>query len=623
MIPYNLKNNTGFQEYNYVTLLHLIFFLLLPLSIIAVNKSTLSNIWRENIEVYGINEGFRTTVTIQSIASRNDEDFSIYYSTFEKINTIDVKYYDKKKDKYRTCRGVKINDFQAPSGEFYTSDRIRRVGIPREVPFLINYETEVSDLILLPHIYFSSNLKIDTFYYSIKIPSDLNLKYKVENPGNLTYFKIDSSRVKSYILYSITGVVNKPEDYKRKHSSWDESVVLPVCIIKLVITPKEFKDRETAFVNDWIAMKLKPETMLNSGTMHVIDSLTKGIENKDSIARVLFDFVRSKIKYINIEIGYGAFVPNDVNQTLEHRQGDCKDKANLLCQAMIYKGMDARLVLTATTGHYTQMDFPCLGIANHMICALKMPSSWMFLDPTEETGVYGQSGLMTQGRMAFILGNDGGQFARIPQLSASQNMEKYVLYLVCHKDKVSGTFMINYRGKKMQQILSRMMNISPEEKLNYIKSYLLFNTRNLNYSQIRVIENKDSLSFIGNVIVANHIFIKSDTVNYLSLDFIPRPMDFISEDPLPGDIMLWHTLAKQVNIHMIFEKPIAHINLKSTDYNKDGYFFTFSSSSEKNLINIDYSFAYNDVIIPKETSDKYKQFKTLISNTFNNAIKFW
>ena len=157
MIPFNLKNKTGFPEYSYVILLSLTFFLSLPHSAFAINKSTISNIRRENIEVYGINEGFRTTVSIQSIAARNDEDFSIYYSSFEKINHIDVKYYDKKKEKFRNCRGLNINDFQAPSGEFYTSDRIKRIGIPRDIPFQVNYETEVSDLMFLLHIYFLHN----------------------------------------------------------------------------------------------------------------------------------------------------------------------------------------------------------------------------------------------------------------------------------------------------------------------------------------------------------------------------------------------------------------------------------------------------------------------------------
>jgi hypothetical protein len=391
----------------------------------------------------------------------------------------------------------------------------------------------------------------------------------------------------------------------------------------MIITPKEYRNREIVYFNNWIQEKIKPVSVLNQRSKHFIDSLTQGIVGTDNIAHALFDFVRSKIRYLNVEIGYGAFVPNDVNNILLLRQGDCKDKASLLCQALIYKGMDARLVLTSSSGFQTQMDFPCLGAANHMICAVKCPSSWMFLDPTEDKGVYNQTGLMTQGKMAFLLGNEGGQFYCIPPMRAEQNNERHVLMLRCLKDSISGTFMISSKGKRMQQGLEFLENISLDEEANWIKSFLHLTSRNLSFSNIVVIKSQDSLTFTGNVVMANHMFMNSDSARYLSLDFIPRPMGFTNEDPLPGDITLSHTLSKQVEIHITMDKQIHHVNLKSAEYNKNGYRFNFSSSNNDKQINITYSFAYDDVIIPMERNDEYKQFKSVISNTFNNAIKFW
>jgi hypothetical protein len=192
-----------------------------------------------------------------------------------------------------------------------------------------------------------------------------------------------------------------------------------------------------------------------------------------------------------------------------------------------------------------------------------------------------------------------------------------------HGDSLTGTFMISYKGKSMQEILEALNNFSSDEKLNIIKSYLALTTRNLNYSGINITTGPDSIYITGKVRMANHIFFQTDTVNYLSFDFMPRPMDFINEDPLPGDIMLSHTLAKQVNFSMVMEKPINHANLKSYEYDKGGFIFRLSTSSEKHLLNIRYTFAYDAVIITMENSDLYKGFKSLISNTFNNAVKFW
>ena len=592
-------------------------------SLTAQNTTNVAHIWKETILVNGINEAFHRSISIQSIANKDDGDYAIYYSSFEKINKIEVNYFDTKKEKFRKYRGVNIGDFQAPSNDFYSSDRTRAIGIPKDIPFQVNYETDVNDLMFLSHIHFSSHYKIDTFYFNLIISADLNLKYKVENAATLSFFKMDSTREKDVIIYSFTGAPDKHEDYRRKHSRGEETFTLRECTVKLIVTPMKYKNRENAYFNDWLQEKIKAVSVINQHTKHLIDSLTQGINGTDSIAHTLFDFVRSKIKYLNVEIGYGAFIPHDVNKILLLKQGDCKDKANLLCQALIYKGMDARLVITATTGHYTQMDFPCLGIANHMICAARRPSSWMFLDPTEEKGVYRQTGLMTQGRMAFLLGNDGGQFSIIPPLKAEQNLERHVLVLGCHHDSISGTFMISYKGKGMQEILEHMTNISAGEELNWTKSFLHINSRNMNFSNIAITETKDSLTFTGKVLISTHVFIKTDSTNYLSLDFIPRPMDFTNEDPLPGDIKLSFTPSKQVDIKITMDDPIKHVNLKSSEYNKNGYRFRFTSSNDDKKIHINYYFAYDDVIIPMESNDQYKEFKSIISNTFNNAIKFW
>jgi hypothetical protein len=592
-------------------------------SLTAQNRNDIPHIWKETIQIDGINQGYHKSISVQSISSRDDADFTIYYSSFERINKIDVNYYDKKKEKFRKYRKVDIGDFQASTNAFFSSNRQRKIGIPKDLPFEVIYETDVNDLMDLSQLYFSSPNKIDTFYYKLIVPDHLNLRYNVENASTLSFFKIDSVHEKGTIIYSFTGATDKHSDYLRKHAIGETSITLRECIVKLIITPKEYKNRESAYFNDWILEKIKSVSILNQRTKCFIDSLTQGITGTDSIGITLFDFVRSKIKYINIEIGYGAFIPNDVNKIFLLKQGDCKDKANLLCQALIYKGIDARLVCTSSSGYQTQMDFPCLGSANHMICAVKRSSSWIFLDPTEENGVYQETGLMTQGQMAFLLGNDGGQFFRIPPLKAEQNTERHVFLLGCHHDSISGTFMISFKGKRMQQELDFLMNIPSEEEPNWIKSLLHLSSRNLNYSSIRVTKSKDSLSFIGNVVMANHMFMRSDSASYLYLDFIPRPMEFTNEDPLSGDIKLSHTLSKQVEIHITMDKPFHDVNIKSSEYNKNGYQFLFSSSFDKNQLNVNYSFAYDDVIIPMERNDGYKQFKSVISNTFNNAIKFW
>ena len=105
-------------------------------------------------------------------------------------------------------------------------------------------------------------------------------------------------------------------------------------------------------------------------------------------ARLLFDFVRSHIRYIADEAEVHAFVPHTPAFVLEKKYGDCKDKAWLLAALGRIHGLKIVPVLLSTD---PEPDFTGLSpnLFNHVICALEDHGEWIFMDPTWTHGELG------------------------------------------------------------------------------------------------------------------------------------------------------------------------------------------------------------------------------------------
>lgn len=75
------------------------------------------------------------------------------------------------------------------------------------------------------------------------------------------------------------------------------------------------------------------------------DSLTQGVADKRAQAKILYNWVSSRISYVQIVLGAGGFVPHHAKDVLANKFGDCKDHVVLLEALLAAKGIDSTAVL--------------------------------------------------------------------------------------------------------------------------------------------------------------------------------------------------------------------------------------------------------------------------------------
>jgi len=165
-------------------------------------------------------------------------------------------------------------------------------------------------------------------------------------------------------------------------------------------------------------------------------------ELRADLVRAVYDYVVTNVRYVGLEFGIHGYKPYQVDQILQRRFGDCKDKASLMHALLEVLGIDSRLVLLRMHRLGAIPEKPAsLAVFNHAI--LYVPGLDLWLDGTA-TGS-GSRELPAEDRGATVLVLNPGSaptFTAIPDSKPEDNRMESEYRLVVGADgsaKVAGT----------------------------------------------------------------------------------------------------------------------------------------------------------------------------------------
>lgn|GEM_PF-1410980 len=576
-----------------------------------------SSIRREIIEVIDTSSGYISTVSFQCSPPYKGLHFDIYYNSLETVTDYEVYYYSSK-GKWKLFRKGDHRDMPAPTDDFYSCERTQALELPEKLPFKINYKIKSEELLLQSSLMFFSRFPIDTFYYEIIVPKDYRFRFNLLFPEKLKFFKIDSVHDRRDSKYYITGVPknNKSQDYSNPGIKIRENMSL----LFTYFLPIGYKGDETKYFIDWILGKARSKMQLDSHSKKLIDSITNNQRNKDSIVNILFNYVRDHIKYLAITIGHGAIIPHDVNKTLRNRQGDCKDMSSLLCLALRYKGIEAWLALTSTSDRMTEMCYPSLSAGNHMICVAQIENGFRFLDPTYKDGSCRISPFGIQGRKVLILGLGDGTYTTVPPEEPESNQETFDFLLELKNECLSGTLRYTAHGLSMHYFKHFFMETSHREWASVATEILSTMIKGCNFSQATIVEAEDSITVKFNIILSPTLFTRNGDAAYLSLGFLPSPMQIFSTSGIKGDVILDYQVLRNVNVQIEMGQTFHSAVLKPIHFDKDGFNYHISVSGNAPVLKIQSSFRCEKLFISEHELPAFQNFCDFITTSNNNAI---
>ncbi len=251
--------------------------------------------------------------------------------------------------------------------------------------------------------------------------------------------------------------------------------------------------------------------------------LLMGAEALEKLKSIYY-YLQSKIKYIAIEDGLGGFVPRKPNEVFERKYGDCKDISNLLVTMLNLAGLEAYHCWVGTTDlPYRFDEMQVMGIANHMIAAVRIENRWYFLDGTSSNLSIDYPSDFVQGKQGMIsIAKDSFLLEYIPIVGHDRNKTIDSISVRIVGDTVSGRGITKVNGLPKFSISSTLYFTEEKEHEEMLENYVELGQNNCSVTLIeypKKVHQDSQLQIIYDFQIPHYIHqINENTYINLNLD---------------------------------------------------------------------------------------------------------
>jgi hypothetical protein len=372
---------------------------------------------------------------------------------------------------------IKADNKPAPQYSLYTSDDIFYSDAKicyfdlhfdkKDRTANVRFEKTYKDPRYFTTIYLSEPLFVQQKTVSIHIPDWMKVELVDKNIGD----NIQKEIIIDDKKHSRTYVYRVKDEAAMKHESnmpgrsyiYPHIMILPksatVDNIKLAYFEK------LSDLYDWYRKIVEQVDNDKSIIEAQAKEITKNAQTPLEKVRATYAWVQDNIRYIAFEDGIAGFEPDNAQEVLRKKYGDCKGMANLVKSLLEAEGFDARLSWLGTNHLAYDYSTPFLSVDNHMICTLFHEGQTYYLDPTVKYMALGEYPQTIQGRQVMIADSDKFILNRIPVFPPTFNADSLYCEYTIEGGLMTGKAVQTYKGESKQLILS-LMNRTKKDKLD-------------------------------------------------------------------------------------------------------------------------------------------------------------
>ncbi|PIF60868.1 DUF3857 domain-containing protein [Flavobacterium sp. 11] len=503
--------------FKYVSFLFLFFTSFIFAQKIEYNSLNISDSLKENanavvrlnqIDIAIASQRSMSITTKRVVSVLNEKGLSAIdaiesYDKRTNIRNIEATVYDILG---KEIKKIKRKDFKDQSsgegGTLFSDNRYLYLDYtPVQYPFTVVFDSEIetSTTAFIPKWYPSSDyfVSVEKSILNVKYPDNLGFKKMEFNFSNSKIDKtIDTTTQLSYTATNI--LAQKQEDYSPVYNSIFPNVMMGLELFHLegvdgnAKTWKEF--------GQWYSDKiLSGTTDLPDETKMKVKALVGDEKDPIKKAKLIYNFVQQKVRYISIQVGIGGWKPMLATDVDRLGYGDCKALTNYT---------KALLDVVNVPSYYTilygdrkklsiQSDFVSMQ-GNHVILSIPNGNNYTWLECTSQDDPFGYQGTFTDDREVLVIKPDGGEIVRTKVYEDNGNTQiSKGTYTLSANGDFSGKITIASEGSQYSQ-KAVIENVQPTEKEAHYKEYW-DNINNLKINKISFSNDKDKIRLTENV----------------------------------------------------------------------------------------------------------------------------
>lgn len=390
-----------------------------------------NTILRKDFGEFSVQNASQATAYYKTVVTRMNENagyesLAIRYDLHEKVslNKVKIRLYDASGKLIRKIDKKEIKDRSAWDGfSVFSDNRYLYVDLSySEYPYTIEYEYErkYDGLLVYPtwRIQGSLGTSVQEMSYTVSVPSDIKLNYKVLNAdieptlsetenritytwlaSNLPVLKTEplSPDIRPQILFT----ANKfsAEGYSGNMESWEDYG-------KFMYELNENRDN--------LSEEMKAKIL----------ELTAEAKSKQEKIDILYKYIQENMRYVSVQLGIGGWRAFDAAYVEKNKYGDCKALTwfmNSMLKELDIKSYPALVLAGEKYTRFTHFEDFSYPKFNHVI--LNIPEEEIWLECTNKYIPTGYLGDFTDDRSVLLITENGGKLSRTPKIPIEENSE--------------------------------------------------------------------------------------------------------------------------------------------------------------------------------------------------------
>lgn len=426
----------------------------------------------------------------------------VYYDKRTTVKNIEAEVFDASG---ATIKKIKRKDFRdqcvIDGITIFSDNRYLYLDYtPVQYPFTIVFESEIStsNTAFMP-----TWMPLDDYFVSVE-KSTVNVIFS-ENLGfkkkefAFAGFAIQKSESKNNLQYTASQLIAR----KKEDSSPDIYSLFPKVMFGLESFHLEGVDGKAATWQEfgqWYAEKILSDgTALSETTKTTIRNLVGAEKDPIKKAKIVYDFIQKKSRYVSIQVGIGGWKPMPATDVDRLGYGDCKALSNYAKTLLDAVGVTSyhTVLYGSRYPRNIQSDFVSMQ-GNHMILCIPNGKENVFLECTSQDDPFGFQANFTDDRDVLVIKPEGGEIVHTKEYSDLDNLQTSLgSYVMSDDGSVSGSVAIVSQGTQYGNKF-RLQSKSPTDTDKHYKTYWS-HINNLKLRKNTFSDDKETVRFTENV----------------------------------------------------------------------------------------------------------------------------
>lgn len=388
-------------------------------------------------------------ITILHESHKNKAIFRQGYDKFSKITSIKIIIYDKNGKKVKSVSKADILDLSLFTESALFADVRQKFYDPEyyEYPFTIEYSyvESINGILSFPSFYALSDydMSLEKGEFIVNIPAKLRyLLLNTDIEPKIT--QQDNDRTYIWNFENIYAI--RDEDY-------DLNLLDLIPIIK--IAPSQI-DMDGYVGNSqtweefgkWIFSLNDGRDNLSASTKTEINKLTEEASGTREKTQLVYEYMQSKTRYVNVIIGIGGWQPFMASEVEENGYGDCKALTNYTYSLLKSIGVESyyTIIKAGDGAREIENEFPSNQF-NHAILCVPDGNDTIWLECTSQRNPFGYLGTFTDGREALLVKENNSKLVRTPLLSGEDSFRlRKAIINIDNQGNVTANIEKKYQG---------------------------------------------------------------------------------------------------------------------------------------------------------------------------------